>query len=175
MPISKEKEAILSRTRPSWLPPKNPREERKHLREYQEMMAASLESEKKRRAKLQAQQCVKDDTRESLNRIWTYYVEETTDLKSIDQRVYDLCWRGVSPNLRGKVWQRTMGNPLGLTAKSYEKALQRAKEIKKKPRDQLDRNARSMGRWFVDIERDAETAFPELNFSSDILQCGKIW
>lgn len=163
MPISKEKEAILSRTRPSWLPPKNPREERKHLKEYQEMMAASLESEKKRRAKLQAQQCVKDDTRESLNRIWTYYIEETTDLKSIDQRVYDLCWRGVSPNLRGKVWQRTMGNPLGLTVKSYEKALQRAKEIKKKPRDQLDRNARSMGRWFVDIERDAETAFPELN------------
>jgi len=162
MPISKEKEAILSRTRPSWLPPKNPKEEAKHLREYQEMMAASLEAEKKRRAKLQAQQCAKDDTRESLNRIWTYYVEETTDLEVIDQRVYDLCWRGVSPNLRGKVWQRTVGNPLGLTAKSYEKALQRAKEIKKKPWDQLDRNTRSMGRWFIDIERDAETAFPEL-------------
>lgn len=163
MPISKEKEAILSRTRPSWLPPKNPKEEAKHLKEYQAMMAASLESEKKRRIKLQAQQCAKDDTRESLNRIWTYYAEETTDLKAIDQRVYDLCWRGVSPNLRGKVWQRTVGNPLGLTVKSYEKALQRAKEIKKKPWDQLDRNARSMGRWFVDIERDAETAFPELN------------
>ncbi|KAK5064249.1 hypothetical protein LTR84_000082 [Exophiala bonariae] len=162
MPISKEKEAILSRTRPSWLPPKNPSEERKHLREYQAMMAASLESEKKRRAKLEAQQCVKDDTSESLNRIWTFYVDESTDLNAIDRRIYDLCWRGVSPNLRGKVWQRTVGNPLGLTVKSYEKALQRAKEIKIKPRDQLDRHSRSMGVWFVDIERDAETAFPEL-------------
>lgn len=162
MPISKEKEAILSRTRPSWLPPKNPSEERKHLREYQAMMAASLEAEKKRRTKLQAQQCVKDDTSDSLGRIWTYYVDEATDLKALDQRVYDLCWRGISPNVRGKVWQRTVGNPLGLTVKSYEKALQRAKEIKIKPRDQLDRHARSMGVWFVDIERDAETAFPEL-------------
>lgn len=35
LPISKEKEAVLSRTRPSWLPPKNPAEEKRHLKEYQ--------------------------------------------------------------------------------------------------------------------------------------------
>ena len=34
---SKEKEKYLSRTRPSWLPPKDPREEKKHLRELQEI------------------------------------------------------------------------------------------------------------------------------------------
>ncbi|KIX00185.1 uncharacterized protein Z518_10323 [Rhinocladiella mackenziei CBS 650.93] len=163
MPISKEKEAILSRTRPSWLPPKDPKEERRHLKEYQRMMAASMEAEKKRRTKLQVQQCERDDTRESLNRIWHYYMDETTDITTIDTRVNGLCWRGISPNLRGKVWQRSIGNPLGLTVKSYEKALQRAKEIKRQPSDQLDRNDKSMGRWFVDIERDAETAFPELN------------
>ena len=44
VPISKEKEAILSRTRPSWLPPKDPREERRHLKEYQKMMAKSIEA-----------------------------------------------------------------------------------------------------------------------------------
>ncbi|KIW84557.1 hypothetical protein Z517_03807 [Fonsecaea pedrosoi CBS 271.37] len=163
MPISKEKEAILSRTRPSWLPPKDPKEERRHLKEYQRMMAASIEAEKKRRTKLQVQQCEKDDTRESLNRIWHYYVDETTDITSIDKRVNDLCWRGVSPNLRGKVWQRAVGNSLGLTVQSYEKALQRAKEIKKRSGGQLGRDEKSMERWFVDIERDAETAFPELN------------
>jgi len=98
-----------------------------------------------------------------LNRIWHYYTDETTDITTIDKRVNDLCWRGISPNLRGKVWQRAIGNPLGLTVQTYEKALKRAKQIKKRTSDQLDQEEKSMGRWFVDIERDAETAFPELN------------
>ena len=44
LPISKEKEKVLSRTRPSWLPPKSQKEEKKHLKEYQRMMELSLES-----------------------------------------------------------------------------------------------------------------------------------
>ena len=46
LPISKEKEKVLSRTRPSWLPPKSQKEEKKHLKEYQRMMEASLEAGK---------------------------------------------------------------------------------------------------------------------------------
>lgn len=46
LPVSKEKEKVLSRTRPSWLPPKNRKEERKHLKEYQHMMAMSREAGK---------------------------------------------------------------------------------------------------------------------------------
>ena len=44
LPISKEKERVLSRTRPSWLPPKSRKEEQKHLKEYQRMMELSLEA-----------------------------------------------------------------------------------------------------------------------------------
>lgn len=44
LPISKEKEAVLSRTRPSWLPPKSKEEEKRHLREYQKMMQLSREA-----------------------------------------------------------------------------------------------------------------------------------
>ena len=44
LPVSKEKERVLSRTRPSWLPPKSQKEEKKHLREYQRMMETSLEA-----------------------------------------------------------------------------------------------------------------------------------
>ena len=44
LPISKEKEKLLTRTRPSWLPPKDQKEEKKHLKEYQRMMAASLQA-----------------------------------------------------------------------------------------------------------------------------------
>lgn len=44
LPVSKEKEQVLSRTRPSWLPPKNRKEEKKHVKEYQQMMEQSLEA-----------------------------------------------------------------------------------------------------------------------------------
>ena len=44
LPISKEKERVLSRTRPSWLPPKSQKEEKKHLKEYQRMMESSLQT-----------------------------------------------------------------------------------------------------------------------------------
>lgn len=44
LPISKEKEAVLSRTRPSWLPPKSKEEEKRHLKEYKQMMRLSQEA-----------------------------------------------------------------------------------------------------------------------------------
>ena len=44
LPISKEKEKVLSRTRPSWLPPKSRAEEKRHVREYQQMMERSQKS-----------------------------------------------------------------------------------------------------------------------------------
>lgn len=161
MPMSKEKEAVLSRTRPSWLPPKDPREERKHLIEYQRMMQASIEADKKREERLKNMQSAKDDTRESLHRIWTYYVEPTTDLNTIDRRVNGLCWRGIPSNLRGSVWQRTVGNPLGLTSDTFALATKRVQEIKSRPVEELSEHEKKMRHWFTDIERDAETAFPD--------------
>jgi hypothetical protein len=44
LPISKEKEKVLTRTRPSWLPPKDQKEEKRHLKEYKRMMAMSREA-----------------------------------------------------------------------------------------------------------------------------------
>lgn len=44
LPASKEKEKVLSRTRPSWLPPKDPLEEKKHLKEYKKMMNLAKEA-----------------------------------------------------------------------------------------------------------------------------------
>lgn len=44
LPISKEKAEVLSRTRPSWLPPKSKEEEKRHLKEYQKMMRLSQEA-----------------------------------------------------------------------------------------------------------------------------------
>jgi Rab-GTPase-TBC domain len=163
MPLSKEKEAVLTRTRPSWLPPKDPKEERRHLNEYQRMMAASLNSEKVKVDKVKARQCEKDDTREALNRIWEQYVCPDWERITQEHRTRELWWNGVSPKLRGKVWMRAIGNPLGLTPKSYERALSRVKDLQSRPRDDLTEKERSMRSWFADVERDANFAFPDLN------------
>jgi hypothetical protein len=44
LPASKEKEAVLSQTRPSWLPPKKKSEEKRHLAEYQRMVQLAEEA-----------------------------------------------------------------------------------------------------------------------------------
>jgi hypothetical protein len=44
LPVSKEKERVLSRTRPSWLPPKDQKEERKHLKEYKRIVALAKDA-----------------------------------------------------------------------------------------------------------------------------------
>lgn len=44
LPVSKEKEAVLSQTRPSWLPPKKKAEEKRHLAEYQKMVQKAEEA-----------------------------------------------------------------------------------------------------------------------------------
>ena len=163
MPISKEKEAILSRTRPSWLPPKDPKEEKKHLKEYQRMMAKAMEADKKREERVQVRKCEKDDTRESLNKIWEEYVCPEWDKAVSEQYTRELWWRGISPRVRGKVWQRAVGNQLTLSEKSYNMALQRAKDVRAKNTNDLNDIEKAMRSWFDDIDRDANMAFPELN------------
>lgn len=44
LPVSREKEKVLSRTRPSWLPPKDPEEEKKHLKEYKKLIASAKDA-----------------------------------------------------------------------------------------------------------------------------------
>ncbi|KAI5296632.1 hypothetical protein KEM52_005214 [Ascosphaera acerosa] len=155
LPISKEKEKVLSRTRPSWLPPKDPKEEQRHLREYKRMMLAareagktqhhlvplsssgplrvadmSVRTEKRKAAEVASQQCRKDTTRASLQRVWDEHVIPNWDKAVKEPATRDLWWRGVAPRCRGVVWQRAIGNELGLTIESYRKALHRAKEAR---------------------------------------------
>ena len=163
LPISKEKEKVLSRTRPSWLPPKSKSEEKKHLKEYQRMMEFSKEAERRKLAKMADHQCAKDDTKSSLLRIWEEHVLPNWDQVIREPRTRELWWRGVAPKSRAQVWQKAMGNDLALTEVTFEKALQRAKALDAdisrnvKP-DQYHREAA----WFDAIRRDVKTTFPDL-------------
>jgi hypothetical protein len=163
LPISKEKEAVLSRTRPSWLPPKNPSEERRHLREYQRMMASSLEADHKRQAESQARMSCRDDTASSLLRIWEEHVLPNWDAVTSQKRTRELWWRGIAPRSRGAVWQRAVGNELELTDASYHAALSRAKGLERKlAKGEGDQDEKRKGEWFAAIRREVSGTYPEL-------------
>lgn len=170
LPISKEKEAVLTRTRPSWLPPKSQKEERRHLKEYARMMASVKEAEKKKGERVQRELEKRDREMGSLNRIWEQHVLPRWDRCINEPRTRELWWRGVSPRSRGDVWALAVGNDLGLSEKSFEAALERAKECERRllAMEEDRREQEREWRWFEDIQRDVASAFPELKiFQSD--------
>ncbi|KAI7774715.1 tbc1 domain family member 14 [Diaporthe eres] len=128
LPISKEKEAVLSRTRPSWLPPKDPAEERRHLKEYQKMMQRSAENERRREEQKKTMSKNKDTAADSIMQIWENEIVPRWNDSIRERRTRELWWRGVASRSRGVVWTKAIGNDLSLSEKSFEAALARAQE-----------------------------------------------
>jgi hypothetical protein len=164
LPISKEKEAVLSRTRPSWLPPKDPAEERRHLKEYQKMMAQSLEAERRRQTAKRARSECRDVAADSIMQIWEHDIIPRWNDAIRERRTRDMWWRGIAPRSRGAVWTRAIGNDLGLTTTSFEAALGRARDAEAKAKSghgsAADMRALS---WFDRISNDVrERTWPEL-------------
>ncbi|KAK1093494.1 hypothetical protein LTR48_002181 [Friedmanniomyces endolithicus] len=106
LPISKEKEAVLTRTRPSWLPPKNQKEEKKHVKEWEQMMSRAADADKKRAVKLQEQASSKDSQQTSTASIWTDHILPNWDTAISQPHTRDLYYRGVPPESRARVWSR---------------------------------------------------------------------
>ena len=164
LPISKEKEAVLSRTRPSWLPPKDPAEEKRHLKEYQRMMALSLEADRKREAEKKAKSTCRDDTASSLLRIWEEHVLPNWDEVTRQKRTRELWWRGIAPRSRGAVWTKAIGNELGLSDSSYTAALRRAKALETTIArgSQLSADEERKKGWLNAISSDVKGTYSEL-------------
>ncbi|CAL5868416.1 uncharacterized protein PFLUO_LOCUS2641 [Penicillium psychrofluorescens] len=163
LPISKEKEKVLTRTRPSWLPPKDQNEEKKHLKEYKQMMAQSREAEKRRASRAASAQCEKDSTRNALQNIWDEHVFPNWDRILREPRTRELWWRGIPPRNRGAIWSRALGNELELTEETFIKALQRAKGLQAKTDAEPSKDCKRMLESFDAIQADVSKAFPDLN------------
>ncbi|KAK3990934.1 hypothetical protein QBC44DRAFT_59458 [Cladorrhinum sp. PSN332] len=164
LPISKEKEAVLSRTRPSWLPPKDPNEERRHLKEYQKMMAQSIEAEKRREAAKRVRSECRDIAADSLMQIWERDILPRWNEAIRERRTRDMWWRGIAPRSRGAVWRRAIGNDLGLTKTSFDAALSRARgaEAKMKTGHGTVEDSRSVASFDL-IRKDVqERTWPDL-------------
>ncbi|KAI4642395.1 hypothetical protein J4E93_007543 [Alternaria ventricosa] len=157
---SVEKQKYLSRTRPSWLPPKNPKEEKKHLKEYQRMLARIEEAER-----LEAQRAQEEAlAREKASRIKAEYWSSlllpnwATEMTNSELRASHrkMWWNGIPPRLRGQVWQKAIGNDLEVTEATYNIALEKArKEVKTHGHEAL-------GGRYVYIVESTQAVFPEL-------------
>ncbi|KAL9050622.1 MAG: hypothetical protein Q9162_006518 [Coniocarpon cinnabarinum] len=131
LPVSKEKEKHLTRTRPSWLPPKSKTEEKKHLKEYKRMMDAFAESEKRKSAdgvKTVARRSSRERAMDENLRAWRSILGDWHTAVN-NSKTRDRWWAGVPPALRGQVWARAIGNDLHLTVASFKAALGRAKAM----------------------------------------------
>lgn len=165
LPISKEKEAVLSRTRPSWLPPKDPAEEKKHLKEYQRMMANSIEADKRYQLTRKEKGKTKDAVASNLTRIWEDDVLKRWNDAIRERRTRELWWKGVAPRARGTVWSQAIGNELGLTETSFQAALGRANEVETRvTQGNVSTEDERKAQWFKNIRADAESnTWNELN------------
>jgi len=156
LPISKEKEAVLSRTRPSWLPPKDPAEERRHLREYQKMVAASAKADERREAARRSKVESRDNNAASSMQIWENDIIPRWNEAIRERRTRDMWWKGIAPRSRGHVWARAIGNELGLTEASFKTALARANELEARVKaDRGDPEDLKRAKWFAQIRKDA--------------------
>ena len=164
LPVSKEKEAVLTRTRPSWLPPKCQKEERRHMKEWEQMMARAVENQKKRALKEKEAVEDKEELKDSIARIWDQHVLPNWDTVIAEPRTRELWWRGVTPKSRARVWQKAIGNELELSESSFEAALKRAtgveEKIAKMPSEERTKSQEAT--WFNAIARDVLTACPEM-------------
>ncbi|CAI7581354.1 hypothetical protein N7533_009831 [Penicillium manginii] len=167
LPISKEKEKVLTRTRPSWLPPKDQKEEKKHLKEYKMMMAQSKEAEKRKAAQAASSKCEKDTTRDTLQNLWDDWVGPNWDRAIREPRTRELWWRGIPPRSRGLMWRRAIGNELALSEESFTKALKRAKVLRSKSDTEPSESNKRLLECFDAIDNDVSKAFPDLNLFSE--------
>ena len=162
LPISREKEAALSRTRPSWLPPKCQKEEKRHLKEWEQMMARAQEAEKKRLLKENEAMRSQSDLKVSMAKLWEQHVIPNWEDSINDSRTRELWWRGVASESRGIVWQKAIGNELELSEASFDAALKRAHTLEDKVAAMApEERGRSIeAAWLNAIARDVPTALP---------------
>lgn len=128
LPISKEKEAILACTRPTHLPPKSRKEEKKHIKEYEKLMYGSLESEKKlqkRNSKLVTQKA-KHLTNSADT--WTNHILPHFATAVKDPRTKHLWWSGLPNRVRGNIWSICIGNTLSVDETTFKIALRKSQE-----------------------------------------------
>ncbi|TDL28056.1 RabGAP/TBC [Rickenella mellea] len=120
-------EKVISKTRPSFLPPKPKDEDNRHLADWEKMMKLSRLAEEKRRKALQERRLAREKEVESSTEIWEKEVLPDWRHAVKTPRLRQLWWNGIPPKLRSQLWEKALGNALALSKDTYRTCVARAK------------------------------------------------
>ncbi|KAM5532233.1 hypothetical protein V8D89_014072 [Ganoderma adspersum] len=118
---------VISKTRPTHLPPKPRTEDRKHQQVWEEMMKRSRAAEEKRRNALQERRYARERRIEESIGVWEREIVPDWTVVQRNAQLRRLWWHGIPTKLRASMWQNAVGNPLALSKDSFKTYLSRAK------------------------------------------------
>ncbi|CAE6458144.1 unnamed protein product [Rhizoctonia solani] len=119
-------EKVISKTRPTHLPPKNKVEDVKHLREYAEMMEKSRAAERQKKHELEQRRLARERAVEDSLHVWQHEVVPNWKDAIRKPHIRQMWWRGIPTRLRGEMWIKAIGNGLAISKDSYKRCLARA-------------------------------------------------
>ncbi|KAG8871691.1 hypothetical protein FRB97_008391 [Tulasnella sp. 331] len=118
---------VVSKTRPSHLPPKAKEEDVKHMKVWEDMMQKSREADELRQQKILEKRIARERAVEASAGRWEREVLPDWRAAIRDPKLKRLWWDGVPTKLRGRVWALTLGNALALSKDTYKSCLSRAR------------------------------------------------
>eukprot|EP01137_Pigoraptor_chileana_P036933 Opistho-2@33285 len=117
---------LVLESRPRYLPPKDPAELERQMRQYDSMVSeAKRRADKEQRARL-ARQDEKDRLVSSALQQWTAVLPQF-EVHRRTKKLRDLWWQGLPPSLRGRIWGLAIGNDLHITRELFEIFLMHAR------------------------------------------------
>ncbi|KAJ7727830.1 rab-GTPase-TBC domain-containing protein [Mycena maculata] len=120
-------EKVRSRTRPSFLPPKNRDEDDKHLSEWESMMKSSRATADKKRRALQDRRIAREKKIEDSLQLWEKEIVPDWKVVHKNPALRKLWWQGIPTKLRASMWANAVGNALALSKDNYRTCTTRAK------------------------------------------------
>ncbi|KAH8920736.1 RabGAP/TBC [Atractiella rhizophila] len=122
---------VLSKTRPRNLPPKDPLEDKRHLKMHEEMMRASKELEKEKEGLKKFRRMSREMRLDAARGSWEREVLPNWKIVLRDEPhskyLRDLWWKGtMPPRHRGRLWSLCIGNALAIGKTSYTRSLSHA-------------------------------------------------
>ncbi|KAF8560067.1 RabGAP/TBC [Imleria badia] len=117
---------VLSKTRPSFLPPKTRKEDLKHLADWEAMMKQSRAAEEKRRNAVQERRLALELRIDQTLHVWEKEIVPDWRVVHRDPDLRKMWWNGIPTKLRASMWERAAGNALTLSKDSYRSCLARA-------------------------------------------------
>lgn len=148
---------VESRTRMTTLPAKPKTEEIKHRADFERMMMAAKEVERKKREEGEERKRRRqDEQRQALAR-WEKEILPSWSRARKDPELGQLWWKGAPPSIRGRVWALAIGNPLMLPRNLLEQSEKKAAGSDNKTIEQI-----IPPRVLDQIDQDVEDTLPSL-------------